>query len=890
MKKSAISWAFIFCFLLHGLFMQAQEKPPITTSDFTNWTALNPSLTKLSYSGKYFAYQITNEIPGCITTYFESIDKKWKKKLYNVNSFTLTSIRNKEIGIALKNDSLWLLNLGSNKDTLITNVESISTSTPTDHAGESSSVLKNKWIIISKKDNSTDLINTEKGDILHFDSVRQSVFLDDSETPILRSGDLLLKINQSLAIDTIYKFLSPADAMHQIVYSTATQKLYILITEKKNNKIVQINDTNKVLISEEYLQGNLKFSVTPFPLRLVDNDSTLLFNISPEVNIKKKSDTQGTSLVLWTYMDNAISTKEKTEKKRTLKIMCTFNLFTGKFKTIENDSMANLWNIPSGEWIIIGNRDQMEDRLNPTRQKSTTPIQAVSVKEKGSFPINIGISNIYSISPLNNYIMHMVDSNISIYSLENKKSHSILRLNSNPPTQTNEPSIVQIAGWSNNNDTVYFYYNYDVYMASCKNQFQTINLTSGYGAKNKIQFFLRTGFFEKEINFTDLKYLLAIDKKNMEQGFYFITPGKQSMPQKLEFGPRYYVDTYQISILGVQSIHIPIKARGSETYLITRSSISESPNIFLTKDFKKLIQLTNVNPESKFNWMQNKLIQYQLPNGIKVNGVLYRPENFDSTKKYPLIILSYEDVSQTINGYIAPQYLCNDCMPNIPSYVSNGYLVFAPDVYRPMGDAYMGPTQTIASALETLSKMKEIDMERIGIAGCSYSGHTTDFILTQIKAFKAAVVSSAISNPISGYNMLVRNGPKNSAYVSGQSRFGVGLYDDPQRYINNNALLKADKIQTPLLLMHTTNDATCPFYDALEFFTALRNLNKKVWLLEYQKGSHGVSGNDIPDFSRRMREFFDHYLKQKPAPLWMTEKTDDPWNEIKNKLTVHLVN
>ena len=100
---------------------------------------------------------------------------------------------------------------------------------------------------------------------------------------------------------------------------------------------------------------------------------------------------------------------------------------------------------------------------------------------------------------------------------------------------------------------------------------------------------------------------------------------------------------------------------------------------------------------------------------------------------------------------------------------------------------------------------------------------------------------------------------------------GAAPWESLELYIKNSPIFKVDRVETPLLIMHTTKDQNCPFPQALEFFTALRRLEKKVWLLEYTDGNHLVDGNSAIDFDIRMRQFFDHYLKGAIAPKWMTQ-------------------
>ena len=90
-------------------------------------------------------------------------------------------------------------------------------------------------------------------------------------------------------------------------------------------------------------------------------------------------------------------------------------------------------------------------------------------------------------------------------------------------------------------------------------------------------------------------------------------------------------------------------------------------------------------------------------------------------------------------------------------------------------------------------------------------------------------------------------------------------------YIENSPIFRADKVTTPLLMLHNRKDASVSWWQGIEFFTGLRRLGKKAWMLEYDEGTHGVNGRDAVDYTIRLMQFFDHYLKEKPAPKWMTE-------------------
>ena len=107
-------------------------------------------------------------------------------------------------------------------------------------------------------------------------------------------------------------------------------------------------------------------------------------------------------------------------------------------------------------------------------------------------------------------------------------------------------------------------------------------------------------------------------------------------------------------------------------------------------------------------------------------------------------------------------------------------------------------------------------------------------------------------------------------YEKTQSRIGATLWEDREKYILNSPLFHADKINTPLLILHNDEDGAVPWYQGIELFVALRRLEKPAWLLNYNQQPHWVMKRENRlDFARRMQQFFDHYLMDAPMPVWM---------------------
>jgi hypothetical protein len=117
----------------------------------------------------------------------------------------------------------------------------------------------------------------------------------------------------------------------------------------------------------------------------------------------------------------------------------------------------------------------------------------------------------------------------------------------------------------------------------------------------------------------------------------------------------------------------------------------------------------------------------------------------------------------------------------------------------------------------------------------------------------------------------------------GQHRMAGTMWDNQQGYIENSPIFKADKVTTPLLIRHNKGDQAVPWGQAVEFFIALRRLDKPVWMLQYDAGGHGnVLEKDKMDYTIRLTQYFNHFLKGAPTPKWMTQGIPATMKGIEN--------
>lgn len=425
--------------------------------------------------------------------------------------------------------------------------------------------------------------------------------------------------------------------------------------------------------------------------------------------------------------------------------------------------------------------------------------------------------------------------------------------------------------WLKNDEAILVYDSHDIWKIDPSNKLLPINLTNGYGKRHNVIF---TFTFEQDVK-NDIKsqnkhFLTAFCTENKNNGFYHIRLDKAHNPELLTMKP-YVFDLNTVYFEGLN--FTPVKARNANIYVVRKMSANQAPNYFSTKDFKTYKEISNLHPEKEYNWYITELHTWESLDGRALQGILYKPENFDPKKKYPVIFCYYERLSDGLNSYITPEPLCRGCKIDIPTYVSNGYLVFVPDIYYKIGDPMQGTYDAVVSAAKYISSFSYVNSKKMGIQGCSFGGFQTNYLVTHTDLFAAACSASGISNLVSGYGSL-SSGKYNQHefHENGQLRMGTSLWDRQDAYINNSAIFSVDKVSTPLLIMHTKNDGICLYSDALQFFTGLRRMGKKAWMLAYPNENHGLfMKKNADDFSLRMMQFFNHYLKDKSAPVWMTK-------------------
>jgi dipeptidyl aminopeptidase/acylaminoacyl peptidase len=441
---------------------------------------------------------------------------------------------------------------------------------------------------------------------------------------------------------------------------------------------------------------------------------------------------------------------------------------------------------------------------------------------------------------------------------------------------------IGIAAWLQNDEGVLVYAKHDIWLLDLTGKKAAINITNGYGLSHNIIFSLLNGE-RLTLNYDEIPLikkkdtliLTSFSSINKYNGFYLKTLVKTDNPELLYSGPYFFNKIRGCHDLHLSNNgHVPIKAKDAKVWVVQRQSGSDAPNYYKTRDFKSFSRLTNFQPHAGFNWLSQELHTYQHLDGKFGQGILYKPENFDSSKKYPVIIIFYQTFSGTLNQFRVPSLNRSAITPGESPiwFLNNGYLVFTPDVY--VTRFKYGPTafNVIEGVARYLKQLPYVNANELAFASHSWSSQLGAYMFTHSTSFNAAAINEGMAYGDMLNYAFSPNDKGNTLETVEKERESGSLWENKEVWLDQTTILNVDKATSPLLLI-CNKESTADYQDqTFQFFNALRRLDKKVWWLKYEKGSHTLSDQDeMKDFTIRYMQYFDHYLKEGPAPRWMTE-------------------
>jgi dipeptidyl aminopeptidase/acylaminoacyl peptidase len=604
-------------------------------------------------------------------------------------------------------------------------------------------------------------------------------------------------------------------------------------------------------------------------VRFSKNGAKLFFGVSPIPPVKDTSlvDFELARVDVWHYNDDYLQPQQLKRLPQELRKSFTavINPAVGQVVQLGDDDIENVSLIDEGNtgWVLgqsnKGNRvaSQWEGRTKNSAyiiNGETGTRKEIAKGEYDSFSASPNGKYVYWYSPSQrNYFAYNVADGTT-KNITQKIKEPLYDIENDVP---DFPSPQGAISWTANDRYFLVKDVYDIWQVDPDDIERPKNITNGFGKKNKTAFnYVRLDPEKRFLNADETILLVSQNKANKYGGFYTKKINVVADPALVTIGPYVYVG--------------PSKARDAEMYIVQRANSQES-ELYTASDLKNLTKITDIAAQQKpYNWFTAELVHWKMFDGKMSEGILYKPENFNPKKKYPIIFYFYERDADNLYNYKAPAPSASTV--NVPYFVSNDYLIFDPNIYYKTGEPGPSAYNSVVSAAKYLGKMPWVDSTRMAIQGQSWGGYQVAYLVTRTNIFRAAEAGAPVANMTSAYGG-IRWGTglnRQFQYEKTQSRIGATLWERPDLYIKNSPLFAADKIKTPLLIMHNDADGSVPWYQGIELFTAMRRLGKKVWLLEYNGEDHNlVERKNRKDLSVRLSQFFDYYLKDARPANWI---------------------
>lgn len=713
-----------------------------------------------------------------------------------------------------------------------------------------------------------------------FDNSLAAIIKPDKKDSTDRDGVLFydLKKNLSSRISNEkaeYKSLAFDEEGKQLIYlatrdtSEIEQKVFdIRYFRQGDDSAVIIADKNTAGLPDKWIFN--EFSAPKFS----KNGKRIILGVAPQQAPKDTTivDFETASLDIWHWKDPLIQPQQLVELRSRLRRTYTGIILPDqpdRFIPIANEKMpfCTISDEGNGRFTLLWSNEpyQLESQWDLSSKNDvwvwdsrTGQLQTVATSMPGR-PI---------ISPQGNFVCWW-DAGKRQWFIYDNHDGCTINLTENIPVnfwdEKNDipftPSPYGIAGWDENDRHIFIYDAFDIWKIDPKGKNKPENITAQAGRNDSITFrYVNTDPEKRFIGPDDLLLLSAFDRVSKQSGFYTLAQkGRNPLKKRT-------MDLFSFTSIS--------KAKDKEVYAFLKSNFQTSPDLHVTQTFwQSSEKLTDINPQMRdYNWGTAELFSWTSFTGIPLQGIVYKPEDFDPSKKYPVMIYFYEQHSDELYRYFTPAPSRSTI--NIPFFVSRGYIVFTPDIHYTTGQPGMDAYNSVVAGAQALAENSWVDKANMAIQGQSWGGYQVAYLVTKTDMFKAAGAGAPVSNMTSAYGGIRWESgmSRQFQYEQTQSRIGASMNDSLQLYIENSPVFYADKVNTPLLIMHNDKDGAVPWYQGVEYFMTLRRLGKPVWMLQYNNEAHNLrERRNAKDLSIRLQQFFDHYLKGDPAPVWMTK-------------------
>lgn len=923
---------FLFIFLFLPFFLLAQKKP-LDHSVYDGWQSIGEKM--ISNDGKWVVYTVCPQV-GDTTLVIQSSDAEYKKEIEHSKDAVITGDSRfvifkihpwyKDLREAwikkmkadeMPKDSLGIIELGYDTFWKSANVKTYKT--PEKAGG---------WVAYQmgkEKNNSKENENSGGSDLVLRQTTtgKEKIFANINEYYFNKTGRKLLLLTAKIPKDSLSKIyvllydlrlgvidtlsrggnefrnFTMTDDGSQIAYIAerdaapkALQKFYKLWYYKEGM------DSATMLVDKNSVGMMLGMSISEFGKPGFSKSGERLFFGTAPIEPPKDTTLIDIDLVkvdIWNYKDDYLQTVQtnpdrlRNDLQQNYLAVC--DLSTNSIHQLGSEKIPQVIQTNEGDGdTFVGITDYGKRIESQWTGYTLKDIYAVDVKSGNKKLVKENLNGIIYPSSTGKYIMwyDRPAKNYFVWDARpddpGGRGNTVRNLTAKIKiplwnTDFNNPDFPPpygVMGWQEGDSAMYVYDKYDIWKIDLSGKSAARTITNGR-KQQVIRRYVSVDPEEKVIRPENMIIVRAFNDitKNTTLETFNLRNFKSGVP---------YNPNEPFSINSI------VKAKKSDVLIFTKESFVASPNLYSTTLFKKgskpatasepvaadvTVQhkLSDLNPQQKkYYWGTAELVRWKTFKGKPAIGIVYKPENFDPKKKYPMICYFYEELDNTLHNYIPPAPIRSAV--NISFFVSRGYIIFVPSIKYDIGHPGKSAYDYVVSGVKALMTKGFVDSKNIAIQGHSWGGYQVAYLITATNMFKAAWSGAPVANMTSAYGGIRWESgvSREFQYEKSQSRIGGTLWKKFDLYIENSPLFHLQNVTTPLVIMANDNDGAVPWYQGIELFTAMRRLGKKVWMFNYNGEGHGLTvRKDKLDYQIRMQQFFDWILKGEPPARWITD-------------------
>ena len=566
---------------------------------------------------------------------------------------------------------------------------------------------------------------------------------------------------------------------------------------------------------------------------------------------KSFENTEDGFLDIWNGNDRELKFKKSGKPQSELR---TTIYSQGSEKIIElpTSSKQNYLNIGIPNYVLVYDPLELQDYSQSVESIRYRILQLEPFKELGDLTIMTSFSNLYTKAPIGNAILYAKGNVWEVYDFDTHKRISIPHVHEWPTPM-----------WTADGKEVFYSDGENVIRYNLKTK-TTTKITNLKG-KNSFQFL--NVFPEKNRAYIDLNKPFLFSVYSSDYKMSYRSWFKDKVTE--------LVEEAEYKLGGYYNLKQGISSDGNSA-IWTDENYNQPQTVKVFRKGKVSTLLAPEVPEELYNWRKQKLIHYKDKYGVDLTGILWYPKDFNPTKKYPMITWVYERLESEKSRFEIPS-LYNQQGFNAILLNEQGYFVFMPDTYVSEEGPGLSALECVTKGIETITVLESaIDKTKLGLAGHSFGGYETSFILGNSKLFAAGMSGGGVHDLISyNYEYNRHKSKPNFFRVEGAQFYLKPFNENPNKYYANSAIHFAHNYITPVLLWTGMEDDNVHWEQTRHMYIALKRYEKPVIALFYEKEGHSISKyKSQKDLTLRFLDWFDYYLKDKKEIEWISNGVD----------------